>query len=48
MSTLKTRLLGLAASLTLLLLVVGIPALLVAIGAVPQVSDVQRRATDEP
>ena len=39
MSTLKTRLVGLAASLALLLLVAGIPALLVAIAVVPQVND---------
>ena len=39
MSTLKSRLAGLAASLALLLLVVGIPTLLVAIDAVPRTSD---------
>ncbi len=39
MSTPKNRLVGLAASLALLLLVVGIPALLVAIDAVPSLSD---------
>jgi nucleoid-associated protein YgaU len=39
MSTLKNRVIGLAASLALLLLVVGIPALLVAIDAVPRISD---------
>ena len=48
MSTLKTRLLGLAASLTLLLLVVGIPALLVAIGAVPQVSEFSAERLTSP